>query len=84
MTGNPNRVITDSATDPDVQANYQDARATYATATDIVRFASKVRDEPENRWHKVIDTACGDLLNDERFKWMQVPTLLVITTSNQG
>jgi hypothetical protein len=37
---------------------------------DVVRFAGEVRDEPENRWHKVIETACGDLLNDRRFKWM--------------
>jgi hypothetical protein len=43
-----------------------------------------VQDEPENRWHKVIETACGDLLNCERFKWMQVPTLLVMITSDQG
>jgi hypothetical protein len=84
MEGNPNRIITDSATDPDVHSKYRDARARYATATEIVRFAGAVQDEPKNRWHKVIETACGDLLDCERFKWMQVPTLLVMITSDQG
>ena len=70
MEGSTNRVITDSANDSDAPAKYQDARARYETAMDVVRFAGEVRDEPENRWHKVIETACGDLLNDRRFKWM--------------
>jgi hypothetical protein len=45
VEGSTNRVITDSANDSDVRAKYQDARARYETAMDVVRSAGEVRDE---------------------------------------